>query len=45
MAEERICGGEMPALEEWREILDSSPVERLIGIITEESDEGQRLRS
>jgi hypothetical protein len=45
MAEDGFGGGERLALEEWQEILDSSSVERLIEIITEESDEGQRLRS
>jgi hypothetical protein len=33
------------ALEEWRGIIDSSDVERLVEIITDPSDEGQRLRS
>lgn len=46
MAEDgRGGGGERPTLEEWQDILDSSPVARLIKIITGESDEGQRLRS
>ncbi len=31
--------------EEWEEILDSHTVPELIAIITEDSDEGQRLRS
>lgn len=39
------AGGESPILEEWQGLLDSSSVEQLIEIITEESDEGQRLRS
>src|SRR5437588_4640114 len=38
-------GGERLTLEEWQGLLDSSPAERLIEIITEESDEVQRLRS
>lgn len=45
MTEDGFGGGERLALEEWEEILDSSTVDRLIEIITEESDEGQRLRS
>jgi hypothetical protein len=36
--------GEASSLEEWREILDRSGVGRLIEIITEDSEEGQRLR-
>lgn len=36
--------GEMSSLEEWLEILDGSGVDRLIEIITEDSEEGQRLR-
>lgn len=45
MAEGGTDGGERLTLEEWQQILDSSSVARLIEIITEESDEGQRLRS
>src|SRR5438270_4479671 len=37
--------GEWASLEEWREILGGSDVERLIEIITDTTDEGQRLRS
>ncbi|MDQ3135368.1 MAG: hypothetical protein M3Q76_11260, partial [Acidobacteriota bacterium] len=37
--------GERASLEEWREILDEADVDRLIEIITDVSDEGQRLRS
>ncbi len=37
--------GERASLEEWREILSEADVERLIAIITDTSDEGQRLRS
>lgn len=33
------------ALEEWRKILDVSDLDKLIEIITDTSDEGQRLRS
>ena len=36
--------GETATLEEWQEVLDGSSVERLIAVITDESDEGQRLR-
>jgi hypothetical protein len=45
IGENEMGGGQRLTLEEWQEILDSSSVERLIEIITEESDEGQRLRS
>ncbi len=37
--------GERMSLEEWREILGEADVERLIAIMTDASDEGQRLRS
>jgi hypothetical protein len=37
--------GDLASLEEWRRILDQANVERLIEIITDASDEGQRLRS
>jgi len=37
--------GERASLEEWREILDEADVDRLIAIMTDTSDEGQRLRS
>jgi hypothetical protein len=37
--------GEQASLEEWRAILDEADVDRLIEIITDASDEGQRLRS
>jgi hypothetical protein len=37
--------GERISLEEWREILGEADVEHLIKIITDTSDEGQRLRS
>jgi hypothetical protein len=37
--------GEMASLEEWRRILGEADVGRLIEIITDSSDEGQRLRS
>lgn len=36
---------EVQSLEEWRKILDESDVDKLIEIITDTSDEGQRLRS
>lgn len=45
MGENGVGAAERLTLEEWQELLDSSPVARLIEIITEESDEGQRLRS
>lgn len=37
--------GELASLEEWQRILDEEDVGRLIEIITDASDEGQRLRS
>jgi hypothetical protein len=37
--------GERASLEEWRRILGEADVERLIEIMTDSSDEGQRLRS
>jgi hypothetical protein len=37
--------GERSSLEEWRGILGEADVDRLIGIMTDTSDEGQRLRS
>jgi hypothetical protein len=37
--------GERASLEEWREILVEPDVDRLIEIMTDTSDEGQRLRS
>lgn len=37
--------GDLAPLEEWRRILDEADVGRLIEIITDASDEGQRLRS
>jgi hypothetical protein len=37
--------GEQASLEEWREILDDADVVRLIEIMTDTSDDGQRLRS
>ena len=37
--------GDLASLEEWRQILDEADVGRLIEIVTDASDEGQRLRS
>lgn len=37
--------GERTSLEEWREILGEANIDRLIEIITDTSEEGQRLRS
>jgi len=37
--------GERTSLEEWQEILGEADVDHLIEIITDTSDEGQRLRS
>ena len=37
--------GERASLEEWRLILGEADVDRLIEIMTDTSDEGQRLRS
>jgi hypothetical protein len=38
-------GGELRTLDEWRKLLEESDVQQLIDLITEVSDEGQRLRS
>jgi hypothetical protein len=37
--------GERASLEEWQEILSQMDVDRLIEIMTDTSDDGQRLRS
>ena len=37
--------GELASLDEWRRILEVEDVDRLVEIITDASDEGQRLRS
>jgi hypothetical protein len=37
--------GEQASVEEWFEILDEECVDRLVEIMTDSSDEGQRLRS
>jgi hypothetical protein len=37
--------GELASLDEWRRILDRADVERLIEIMIDTSDKGQRLRS
>ena len=37
--------GELASLEEWQRILGEADVDRLVEIITDTSDEGQRLRS
>ncbi len=37
--------GEQATLEEWRRILDEADVSRLIEMVTDTSDDGQRLRS
>ncbi|MBA3240587.1 MAG: hypothetical protein H0T60_05100 [Acidobacteria bacterium] len=37
--------GERGSLEEWRELLSETDVDRLIEIMTDTSDEAQRLRS
>jgi hypothetical protein len=36
--------GTAASLHEWEELLDTSDSEQLIAVITEESDQGQRLR-
>ena len=35
----------IPALLEWQNILDTEPPEKIIKIISQDTDEGQRLRS
>ena len=37
--------GEQASLDEWRRILDEADVNRLVEVITDVSDDGQRLRS
>jgi hypothetical protein len=37
--------GERASLEEWRRILSEADLDRLVEVITDVSDEGQRLRS
>jgi hypothetical protein len=39
------CAGEIQPLKEWLRILEESDADRLIKIITDTSDDGQRLRS
>jgi hypothetical protein len=41
---ERKNGSLLPAHREWREILDHNPMERVLKILTQNTDEGQRLR-
>src|SRR5258708_7795346 len=36
--------GEGRCFEEWRDLLDRCTLDQLVAIITEDSDEGQRLR-
>lgn len=45
MEDDRFGPGERTSLEEWREILGEADVDHLIEIITDTSEEGQRLRS
>ena len=42
---ESFAGSERFALLEWQKILDDSTAEEIIKIITQDTDEGQRLRS
>ena len=42
---ENWAKNESPALSEWREILETRTTEEIIKIISQETDEGQRLRS
>ncbi len=42
---ESFAGSERFALLEWKSILDNSTAEEIIKIITQDTDEGQRLRS
>lgn len=41
----RFDGGAERALLEWNEIIEHSTVDDLISLITQDNDEGQRLRS
>jgi hypothetical protein len=45
MEDEAFADGERQSFLEWQDILDSSKVEQLIVIITEDSERGQCLRS
>jgi len=45
MVSDAFGPGERTSLEEWREILGEADVDRLIEILTETTEEGQRLRS
>lgn len=45
MVSDAFGPGERTSLEEWREILGEADVDHLIEIITDSSEEGQRLRS
>ena len=45
LASESFAGNERSALLEWQEILENSTPEEIIKIITQDTDEGQRLRS
>lgn len=45
LGSESFAGNERFALIEWREILEKNSTEEIIKIITQDTDEGQRLRS
>lgn len=45
LGSESFAGNERFALIEWREIIEDSSVEEIVKIITQDTDEGQRLRS
>jgi hypothetical protein len=45
MRNREFRSGSMYTLEEWLKILNESDIDKLIKIITDTSDEGQRLRS
>jgi hypothetical protein len=45
LGSESFAGNGRAALVEWREILENKSAAEIIGIITQETDEGQRLRS
>lgn len=42
---ESFAGSERFALLEWQEILENSTAKEIVKIITQDTDEGQRLRS
>ncbi len=44
IARGEMSAGAMLSLQEWQKLLNEATIQQLISIITDESDEGQRLR-